>query len=161
MKWIVVQTKSLCEFLAIRNLEESGFRCYCPRLALRTHDGLVLKPMFAGYIFAQIEPEDVGRWRKINSHRGVYKILASPSGHPAMLPDGLVEKLIAQGDAVEDLKPFAEFTKGQKIHFTTGPLQGINGIVHWSNKERVSLLVNLLGMDTIVQSSAHLLAPAE
>lgn len=161
MQWIVVQVKSQHEEVAIRNLEESGFKCFGPKLTLRKGDKSETVPMFRGYIFVEIEPEDMPFWRTIASHRGVLKILMLASGRPGYLPAGFVQALMDQGNRVEDLNVLMEYTKGQKITFTAGPLSGIDGIVHTTNRERVSLLVDLLGQDTIVQSTVHMIAPAE
>lgn len=159
MQWVVVQVKGQCEEQAVRNLEETGFTCHLPRLTLRKGIRTETKPMFKGYIFVQIEPEDMPLWRTINSHRGVIRILSNKSGKPKFLPVGLVEHMIELGDVVENITTLMEYHKGQKIRFTAGPLSGINGVVHWNNRERVALLVDLLGTDTIVQSTVHMIAP--
>lgn len=83
------------------------------------------------------------------------------SGCPGVLPVGFVEKLIQAGDLIQDFTEVVKLVKGQKILFTAGPLCGINGTVHWANKERVSLLVNLLGRETLVTTTANLIAPVE
>lgn len=161
MQWIVVQVKSQHEEVAIRNLEESGFTCYCPKLTLRRGNKTETIPMFRGYVFVEIEPADMPFWRTIASHRGVLRILMLTSGRPGYLPLGFVQQLVEQGNVVQDMSPLIEYQKGVKIKFTAGPLSGITGIVHSTNKERVALLVDLLGQDTIVQSTVHMIAPAE
>ena len=161
MQWIVVQVKSQHEEVAVRNLEESGFTCYYPKLTLRSGQRSETIPMFRGYIFVEIEPGDMPFWRTIPSHRGVLRILMLASGRPGCLPIGFVPKLIEQGNIVQDMSPLIEYQKGVKIKFTAGPLSGITGVVHTTNRERVSLLVDLLGQDTIVQSTVHMIAPAE
>lgn len=160
MQWIVVQVKAQHEEVAIRNLEESGFRGFCPKLTLRKGTKSETIPMFRGYIFVEIEPENMPMWRTISSHRGVLKILMRSQGCPGYLPPGFVEKLMEQGTVLEDLNVLHQFVKGQKIKFTAGPLSGINGIVHSTNRERIALLVDLLGQDTVVQSTVHMVAPA-
>jgi transcription antitermination factor NusG len=159
MPWIVVQVKSQCEDYAIKNLEQSGFKCYCPKLTLQNDAKKIPVPMFRGYIFVEIDLANARAWKSISSHRGVYKMLGAASGMPALLPKGFVEALIDQGSFVEDLVKPVQYEKGQKIIFTVGPLSGISGIVHYSNKERVALLVELLGMHTIVQSTTRMIAP--
>jgi len=159
MKWVVVQVKSQKEAEAIKNLKESGFNGYCPQISLRKGTKMETIPMFRGYIFVEIEPSDMPFWRTISSHRGVHRILMQSSEKPATLPDGFVEQLIETGNLVEDDTSLIEYKKGTKIKFTAGPLYGIHGIVHWSNKQRVTLLVDLLGTDTIVQSTVHIIAP--
>lgn len=159
MRWIVVMVKSQQEESALRNLMESGFHCYLPQLTLRKGRKTKLIPMFRGYLFVQVDPEDMPVWRTIGSHRGVIKILMRTNSLPAFLPDMFVPLLIEQGVREENTELVVEYKKGARIKFTTGPLVGILGIVHWSNKQRVSLLVDLLGTDTIVQSTVHMIAP--
>jgi transcriptional antiterminator RfaH len=159
MRWIVVQVKSQHEERAVRNLEETGFRCFFPKLLLQKGDKLEKRPMFVGYIFVEIEPEDMPMWRTIKHHRGVIQILGSKSGNPAYLPSGFVERMIESGDVVEDQGPSIKYAKGQKIKFTSGPFLGITGIVHWNNNQQVALLVDILGTNTIVQTSVHIISP--
>lgn len=161
MRWIVVQVKSQCEDLAIKNLEESGFTCFCPRLNFQKGLKVEKRPMFPGYIFVEIDLLDMPVWRTINSHRGAIRMLMLTSGCPGTLPIGFIEALIERGDVFKDFNEVVNFVKGQKIHFTAGPLSGISGIVQWTNKERVLLLVDLLGREILVQSTTNLIAPTE
>lgn len=161
MRWIVVQVKSQCEDLAIKNLEESGFTCFCPRLNFQKGSKVEKRPMFPGYIFVEIDLLDMPVWRTINSHRGAIRMLMLTSGCPGVLPVGLVEDLISRGDVFTDFNQVVKLVRGQKIQFTAGPLSGISGIVQWTNREKVALLVDLLGRETLVQSTTNLIAPIE
>jgi transcriptional antiterminator RfaH len=161
MRWIAVQVKSHCEDLAIKNLEESGFTCFYPRLTLQRGSVVEKRPMFPGYIFVEIDLLDMPVWRTINSHRGVYKMMMYASGCPGMLPIGLVESMIARGDLLQDFNDVMKLVKGQKIRFTAGPLSGITGTIQWTQKQRVSLLIDLLGRETLVQSTTNLIALIE
>lgn len=161
MRWSVVQVKSQCEDLAIKNLEESGFRCFYPRLTLRKGLELEKRPMFPGYIFVEIDLLNMPVWRTINSHRGVYKMMMRASGCPGILPIGVAEEIIERGDLLQDFNDVVKLIRGQKILFTAGPLSGIHGTIQWTNKERVLLLVDLLGRETLVQSTINLISPVE
>lgn len=159
MRWVVAMVKSQQEDLALKNLRESGFECYLPQLTLRKGTKTTLIPMFRGYLFVHVNPLDMPVWRTIGSHRGVIKLIMRTDSSPAFLPDMFVPLLMEQGIREENTEQVVEYKKGEKIKFTTGPLYGIHGIVHWSNKQRVTLLVDLLGTDTIVQSTVHMIAP--
>jgi transcription antitermination factor NusG len=159
MRWIVVQVKSQCEDLTVENLEESGFRCFYPRLTVQRGAKVEKRPMFPGYIFVEIDLLDMPKWRTIKSHRGAIKMLMLTSGCPGVLPTGLVEAMIERGDLLADFNDVVKLVKGQKIRFTAGPLSGIHGVIQWTNKERVSLLVDLLGRETLVQSTTNLVSP--
>lgn len=159
MHWIVVQVKPQQEEVAVKNLAESGFTCYCPQLTLRKGLKVVKQPMFTGYIFARIELEEMPVWRTINSHRGVLRMLMTSSGKPGLLPEGWVEELQTHEGEIKDFEQVVQLTRGQKIRFTAGPLNGIEGKVQWTNRERVGLLIDLLGRDTLVQSTINLVSP--
>lgn len=159
MRWVVVQVKSQREDVAIKNLRETGFECYCPKLVKRTKRGDVQVPMFPGYIFAHVDLANMPLWRTIRSHQGVLKLLMQTCSDPGVLPLGWVEGLIERGPLVVDFEQIVNFTKGQKIRFTAGPLSGIEGKIHWTDKQRVALLIDLLGKDTIVYSTIQLIAP--
>ena len=159
MHWTVAQVKSQCEDLAVKNLEESGFTCFYPRLTLQRCLTVEKRPMFPGYIFVEVDLCDMPMWRTIKSHRGVIKMLMRNSGCPGTLPAGLVEEMIVRGDLLHDFNDVIKLVKGQKIRFTAGPLSGIEGRVQWTNKERVALLIDLLGRETLVQSTTNLVSP--
>ena len=159
MRWSVVQVKSQCEELAIKNLEESGFIGFYPRLTLQKGSKTEKRPMFPGYIFVEIDLLDMPKWRTINSHRGVYKMMMRASGCPGILPIGLVEAMIERGDLLATFNDVVKLVKGQRIKFTSGPLCGLNGIIQWTNKERIALLVDLLGREILVQSTTNLISP--
>ncbi|MGD9671815.1 MAG: transcription termination/antitermination protein NusG, partial [Hyphomicrobiaceae bacterium] len=154
------QTKSGHEEVAVINLKESGFNVFCPHVQVRRARHHERRPMFLGYIFVEIDLLDVGKWRTIRSHRGVIKLLTFMSGCPAALPEGFVEALKGQGDLIQKFDDAVRFAKGQKILFTAGPLSGIEGRVQWTNKERISLLIDLLGRQRVVQTTTNFIAPA-
>ena len=160
MSWIVVQVNPSCEDYAFENLTRSGFKCHSPKLITKIKGKDVKVPLFRGYIFAEVEPDLIYTWKSITSHRGVQKILSSPSGKPSALPKGFVERLIEAGDALhEETQTPIVYETGQKIIFTSGPFQGIPGIVHRSSKERVSLLIKIFSSVKVVQSSVAFIAP--
>lgn len=159
MRWVVVQVKPQREELAMKNLRESGFECYCPKILKQGKRKQLEGAMFPCYIFVHINPADMPRWRTIASHRGVFRILMKTCSEPGVLPEGWVEELIARGPVTVDFEQVVNFTKGQKIVFTAGPLAGIEGKIHWTDRQRVALLIDLLGKDTLVYSTVQLIAP--
>jgi transcription antitermination factor NusG len=161
MRWIVVRVKSQQIQIAIKNLEQSGFNCYCPYLNIQEKGKVTRTPMFSGYIFVEIDPKNINKWKKINSHRGVLRMLMSTSGYPGTLPIGFVETMMGRGETWLHLDRVIKLHKGQQIRFTAGQFSGIGGIVQWTNKERIALLINLLGQETVVQSTTNLVAPVE
>ena len=82
--WTIVATPQRKEKYAQVNLERQGFAVYCPMTRTRIKHARsiseVLRPMFPGYLFVQIDQE--GRsWRPIQSTAGVRALMRS-SGQP-------------------------------------------------------------------------------
>lgn len=161
MSWAVAQVKSQCEQQAAMNLTESGFQCFYPQLKVQAKRLVLIKPMFPGYIFVEVNPDQTPRWRSIGSHRGVYRLLMSSADRPSLLPNGWVEGMIQRGAITEMFDDVVSYTKDQLVEFQAGPLAGQAGRVQWTNNQRVALLTSLLGREILVYSTLNMLKPIE
>ena len=88
--WAVVMTKSMAEEVAAKSLLSAGWRTYLPRfrrmllgvridprtgrkVRTRGHGAIVMRPVFTGYIFAELHPDQ--EWYDLLSQRGVSGVL--------------------------------------------------------------------------------------
>lgn len=99
-RWTVVATPRGKEKYAQVNLERQGFAVYCPMVRKRVKHARsvseVLRPMFPGYLFVQIDQEG-NSWRPILSTAGVRALLRS--GNRPVSADKLVSALKANEGA--------------------------------------------------------------
>jgi len=162
--WYVVRTQSRAEEKALRHLANQGFRTYLPRYRRRVRHArrneIVLRPLFPGYLFVHLDPEQC-RWRSINGTVGVYEILTS-GDTPLPVPERIVAEIMAREDetgAVKLAPP--SFARGQAVRLLEGPLADVSGLFEEMRDEnRVILLVSLLGRKVRMQVSVAAVAAA-
>ncbi|MFZ1575259.1 MAG: transcriptional activator RfaH [Chromatiaceae bacterium] len=162
--WYAVHTKARDERLAEENLQRQGFATFLPRIKGSKHRRgrwlEVVEPLFPGYLFTRLDLllQDTS---PIRSTRGVLGLVRF-GGDPAPVPPGLVEQLMA-ATASEDgvVRQEHLFHPGDQVEIVTGPFAGLPAsILAETGKERVELLLELLGRANKVVISRHQLTPA-
>jgi transcriptional antiterminator RfaH len=150
MRWVAINTHPHRERVAVENLARQQFTVYCPtelrrvRHARRVQD--VARPIFPGYIFAEVAP-DLALWRSILSTYGV-RALIRYGDRPAFVEPGFIEALRAREIDGIIAKPLAPYRLGQEIRLNGGPFDGlIATIVEMKERDRLVLLMRLLSQD--------------
>jgi transcriptional antiterminator RfaH len=148
MNWYVVHTKPRQEERALQNLMWQGFECYLPTLTVeKIKQGvlsIVVEPMFARYLFIQLDDSKSGRsWSPIRSTKGVSRLVTF-GGEAAKVADDLIAALRARA-ALEAAQPRRLFTQGMRVRITEGPFADIEGIYQIADGERRAMvLIELL-----------------
>ena len=157
--WYLVYTKPRQENLAQENLERQGFEIYLPRIyQTRRRNGRYIKtiePFFPRYLFINLNTE-TDNWAPIRSTFGVSRMIRF-DGIPAVVPDQLIQVLKENDDkdGIQRLKQ-KNYTLGDKVTIIDGPLAGYQGIYQQQKSaERVAVLVDLVGKNTILNISVH------
>ena len=152
MDWFVIRTKARQELRAIHHLEEQGFKVYCPQIP--KYNGLKevvgRQVLFPGYCFVQSRELSIA---SIRSTPGVIDVVSfGPQGTPAILFSAAVEAIRAvetfHWQKISDLKP------GETVSLIKGPFKGFKGIYSKRSKDRVEVLLTLLGRQQ------HILVPS-
>lgn len=164
-RWYVVQTHVNAEAKAAANLERQGFLVYLPRyLKRRSHArkiDTVARPLFPRYLFVAIDVA-TQRWRSIQSTLGVSRLVCW-SGEPASVDNGVINALKKREDEAGFIKLVRRFgfTPGDKVRIVEGAFVDnfalVDGI---SDRERVAVLLDLLGRKVRVFVEADLIAAA-
>lgn len=157
--WYLVQTKSRQEFRALEQLENQGFTCFLPRLAVErlVHGKLEkrFEPMFSRYLFIQLDLVK-DNWAPIRSTRGVIK-LVSFGGRFATLPD----ECVAAFETAENAPPRRLFEPGDRVEVACGPFAGLEGIYQMDDGEaRALILIELMNQPHKLQFAVHMLRKA-
>lgn len=151
LSWYCAQTHTGSERIAVVNLNRQSFRTVLP---LGTEDKrvggkttTVIVPLFPRYVFTQFDI-DKDRWSAVNSTIGV-KRLVSFGPKPAVVPDGVVEPLIALQQLVLEQKILVPIRLDCRVRVVSGPLAGKDGddtigICKWTNGQRVKLLMDIM-----------------
>ena len=82
--WYLLKTKVREEVRAVDNLENQEFEAYCPQYLEKAK----LTPLFPGYMFVKLCDEDIERYHKIRSTRGVSAIVAFNKMHQKKFNEG-------------------------------------------------------------------------
>jgi transcription elongation factor/antiterminator RfaH len=156
--WYVVRTKTGDEHRANRNLLNQEietflplFRDYC------YHNGKMIpkiKPLFPNYLFANFNLESL--YYKVKWTRGVGLILGNREG-PIPISAKVVQAILDRigRDNLVELED--QIKTGDFVQVTSGPLKDLIGIFErrMSGKDRVTILLNLIGVDVPVQISKY------
>ena len=159
--WIVVATHANREYFAIENLQRQNYVVYCPMLlkhirhARRAYDAQ--RPLFPGYIFLQAATQS---WRPISNTFGVRSVVQN-GDTLAFLPSGFVESLKARETGGVISRTVTPFKYGQAVAINGGHFDGLVGrILEIRERDRITLLLNLLNQQTKVQVDRRMLREA-
>ncbi len=164
LPWYVVHTKARQEVLAYENLERQGYAVYLPRIKIlkriRSRQLAQQEPMFPRYLFLQ--PHTVSQSiAPVRSTFGVTAIVRFGQD-PAVMRAETIKSIrdfeTRRNEACdEEISPFK---LGEHVRVVEGPLIGLEGLISTVSKERVTVLMQLLGRDTKVSLSYHKLLVA-
>ncbi len=149
--WYVCQTKPRQENLALRKLEEQGYQVFLPLLSVwqKRKNGWHRNEqvMFPRYAFVRCARPGQSI-APIRSTPGVSG-LVSFGNTPACIDDTLVEAIrqLARKNSQPDPQQASPFQIGDSVAVTDGPLKGLSGIVSAVAKERVVVMLTLLGRE--------------
>ena len=146
--WFCVWTKPNQERLANHELRAFGFPTYLPlHVPERSRSGLI-ELLFPRYLFAQ--PNDDGQWVKMLFQRGVANVLRNPMGRPKVVPTDIVDQFLSQcapNGIIYPPEPEMLHVK-QPGRVTMGPFAEFTGICSRAAKDRVWLLLSVMGRQT-------------
>lgn len=161
--WYCVRTKPKAERLTSQLLRmEIDLPVFCPFIrferARRTGRTWVTEAMFPGYIFVRMDY--LNQNRHVRSIRGVITIVGFGDS-PAIVPDQIVEDLRREVRDEETIVIQPQIEIGEEVNVIAGPFQGIRAVVSrvLPARERVAVLLEVLGMEREVEVSTTALLP--
>jgi transcription elongation factor/antiterminator RfaH len=152
--WYVVNTHPHQEERAEINLRRQGYQAWLPKLLRERRHARRIDvasiPLFPGYLFVSLDHQ-MQPWRAIGSTFGVRRILCHGE-RPRPVEQGFVEALKETTDENGVVALAAEGLKlGQPLRLLTGPFANrIGTLLRLADKDRVALLLNLLGREVQV-----------
>jgi len=144
--WYCIQTKSRDERTAEINLTQQGFKTYLPLIIVKSRKEKKTIPLFPGYLFCYLDDE-TDDWRPINYTKGVLRLVEF-GGIPAQVPQEIIETLQFDANRIMD----TDYKKGDKVHLKSGALRWCEAVVHAISKDRVILLMDILGKKTRIET---------
>jgi transcriptional antiterminator RfaH len=154
-RWYVAQTQPGGQSLALLHLLRQGFQAYVPMMRQRRGAETIAVPLFPGYVFINLNL-DVEPWSRVNGTRGVVHLLPSHVESPSPLPSGFIEELraLVEGGTWDDLsleQLLASYAPGAEVRIASGALTDQTGVIISRKRDRVDVLVSLLGRETMVR----------
>ena len=152
MHWYVIHTKPRQEQRALLNLEQQGYECYLPTLAVeKIRQGTLTveeEPLFPRYLFIRLDQGASAKsWSPIRSTKGVSRLVAFGS-EPARVDQQLIETL-QQRHATTSNQPQKLFNPGERVVITDGPFAGLEAVYQMTDGERRAMvLIELLSKPT-------------
>lgn len=146
--WYLVHCKPNGEQIALRNLENQNFSAFLPMQKLTNRKGVWfqtrIRPLFPGYIFVAQDP-DAGQWRKINSTRGVARLVCL-AADPTPVPHIIMNQLFERCDVNGLFQQSVNIVTGDNVKISQGPFSGMIGkIIEIEPSQRIHLLLDFLG----------------
>ena len=140
-KWYLIKTKPRQEKKAKKNLENQGYRVFCPMIKINNR----LVVLFPGYLFIQLN-EKTQNWSPINSTKGVSHFVKFGLNF-AKVPNSVIEFIKTNQHITADkLNNLNKFKPGDKVQISDGTFKDYTAIFKcYKSDERVILLMNLLG----------------
>lgn len=161
--WYLVYTKPKQEYVAKENLERQGFSIYLPlsrEVNGRRSTRDAVGPLFSRYLFICLDRER-DNWSPIRSTLGVVKLVQF-GGMPLAVPPELIGTIQAreQSDGYVEIAA-RKFLAGEKVRIVDGPMAGLEAVFLAKNsRERVTVMLNIVGNQTRISLPTELIAPA-
>jgi transcriptional antiterminator RfaH len=162
-RWYVVNTLPHQESRAEANLRQQGYRAWLPSIKRsRRHArriDTIRTPLFSGYLFVELDVEHEV-WSSINSTFGVRRLICHRE-RPVAVPSAFVAALRQSLDPEGHVAvPDSSLRAGSRVRLISGPfVDCIGTLLHLAAKDRVAVLLNVLGQEISTIVSKRSLAP--
>lgn len=156
-RWYVVRTKTGQEAKAVFNLNCQGFTTYVPRYARRIRHARrtqsVLRPLFPGYVFVQLDFE-TQRWRSVQGTFGVVGFVQF-GDRPTPVPNELLESMRDREDQIGAIQiGHSDLMAGDRVRILDGPFADQCAVLlEVADEDRVFLLLELMKREVRVSAS--------
>jgi transcriptional antiterminator RfaH len=148
LAWFVAHTRARCEKKLQQHCEREGLLtslpCYRTAHKYRGKTAVFLKPLFPGYLFLQLLPEQK---QKVYQNKYLANLLVV---HDQALFLRQFEEILKALDTDLEIFLAPQIGQGSRVKIKTGPLRGLEGWV----EQRYGMTTVLLRLDFIGQAAA-------
>ncbi len=155
--WRAFYTRPKHEKKVYDRLTQMGFEVFCPMVKTRVRWSdrwkKVYKPVLPGYIFARVDERQ--RTEVVQDPSIINTVFWNRK--PAVVREEEIEAMqYLLNGADEDFS--GSFSEGDLVQITNGDFRGLRGVVVRVDKQTVSLRLESLQLDFVVQIPARLVA---
>ena len=156
-RWILARVKTHDEVRCRIRIEDLGYRTLLPTYTRKIRharkEEWVTRALFPSYLFVNVYDDQA--LRPILMSPGVIEILSSADGVPRYVPSAVIldmqDRIAAGPLVVNEEKRRPVFTPGQRVPIYTGAFQGHEGLYVGDAKDRIQLLLEILGAQRIIE----------
>jgi transcriptional antiterminator RfaH len=145
-KWFILYTKANQEIKVAEQLKEMKISCFCPTVTIikqySDRKKNVLKPLLPSYVFVFIED---GNRNDVFSVFGITRYMFW-LGKPATVRESEIELMKQHLNGIYQSISLTKFTRGQLYKISEGVFSGKIGKVIESQKNKIKLELQSLGM---------------
>ena len=145
-KWFILYTKANQEIKVAEQLKEIKISCFCPTVTIikqySDRKKKVIKPLLPSYVFVFIEE---GNRNDVFSVFGITRYMFW-LGKPATVRESEIELMKQYLNGIYESISLTKFTKGQLYKISEGVFSGRIGKVIESQKNKIKLELQSLGM---------------
>ncbi len=153
-KWFVIYTKVQQELKTAQQLTALGITNYCPTVNLikqySDRRKKIKKPLISSYLMVHLEESDRNQ---VFSSPGVVRYLFF-LGKPAVVPPYEIELMQNHLSGVYNEIQTNSLRVGETYRIPQGPFSGLTGKVLETDKSRVKLVLESLGMSITLKKHA-------
>ena len=152
--WFCLRSQPKHEHIAAARLREGGLDIFLPRIRFKKTSARgpvwVTEPLFPNYLFARFHWRESARF--VRHASGVRAIVSFGATAPAV-PDEVIDQLRGQIGGEEPYLIPAALAPNDGVKISGGAFHGLSAVVSQvlPAKERVRVLLNFLGRQTIVE----------
>jgi len=152
--WYTLFTKPRREYQVSDALHEKGIETFVPTIYVRRRGRTVERPFFPRYMFARVDFDKVGV-SQVQWTPGLTYIVGFGGG-PTPVPEPIIMHLRKRLEEINSAGTFSILKRGDRVRITSGPLRDLEAVFeeHLSSKERVRILLDILGRVTRVEIDA-------
>jgi transcriptional antiterminator RfaH len=163
--WYCLRSRRKQEQVAATHVRLLGdLEVFCPRIRFRrpAKDGAisVTEVLFPGYFFARFPMREM--LLRVRSAHGVLNILRFGDWYP-VIADSVIEELRAETEDHVIGHSLPPLIPGERVRLVAGALAGLEATITevLPGNERVRLLLEFLGRETVAEARAEHLVPGE
>ena len=156
MNWFVIRTKAGDEERANANLLNQEIETFLPLFKAHNLRGVkmvrTIRPLFPSYLFARLNLDL--HYARVKWTRGVSRVLGNREG-PVPVSEAVVQTIRDRVGRDNLIELEEEMKEGDLVQVISGPIKDLLGVFQkrMSGKDRVKILLNLIGVDVPVQIS--------
>ncbi len=148
MSWYAVYTKSRYEDKVLSGLLQRSVEVYLPKIEVwskrKDRKKRIRIPMFAGYLFVDLEDLTNEKKLSVLTTPGVVRMLGKPrSSEPFPIPDAQIEAIQRLTASGVELQSWLYPRVGERARIINGPFTGIEGVVLQTDLKKNIFVVSI------------------